>query len=78
MKRYKKILLFLLVFLQIVCIGNVQTKATAAIEDGLEISLTTDKEEYMSGEEIQVFLNLKNNSDIEIENVLVESNIPEQ
>ena len=62
MKQFKKVLLLMLVFLQIICVGNVQVKAATVTEEGLEISLTTDKKEYLQGEEIQVFLNIKNNS----------------
>ncbi|MBD5103517.1 MAG: hypothetical protein HDT47_01485 [Ruminococcaceae bacterium] len=49
-----------------------------SLQDGIEATLTTDKEEYLSDEPITATLTVKNTSDTAIVNVSLESLIPEE
>lgn len=46
-------------------------------KDGLEVTITTDKEVYRAGEEIKVTVAVKNTGQENIENVMVELEVPE-
>ena len=46
-------------------------------QDGLEVTLTTDKEKYSKGEEIVATLTVTNTNDTAVSNVSLENLIPE-
>lgn len=77
MKVWKKCgVLFLTVLL---CITMMAVPALAASDsqDGLEVTLTTDKEEYSKGEKIVATLEVTNTNDTAVSNVSLENLIPE-
>ena len=77
MRAIKKIPVFLLTM--ILCIGLVAMPAlaTSSSQDGLEVTLTTDKESYSQGEQIVATLTVTNTNDFVVNNVSLESVIPE-
>lgn len=77
MKAVKRILIYLLAM--IVCIGMMTIHAFAAssTQDGLEVMLTTDKEEYSQGEQITATLTVTNTNEVAVSNISLESMIPE-
>ena len=77
MKVWKKCgVLFLTVLL---CITMMAVPALAASDsqDGLEVTLTTDKEKYSKSEEIAATLTVTNTNDTAVSNVSLENLIPE-
>ena len=77
MKVWKKCgALFLTVLL---CITMMAVPALAASDsqDGFEVTLTTDKEEYSKGEEIAATLTVTNTNDTAVSNVSLENLIPD-
>lgn len=77
MKVWKKCgVLFLTVLL---CITMMAVPALAASDsqDGLEVTLTTDKEEYSKSEEIAATLTVTNTNDTAVSNVSLENLIPD-
>lgn len=77
MRAIKKIPVFLLTM--ILCIGLMAMPAFAASssQDGLEVTLTTDKETYSQGEQIVATLTVTNTNEIEVSNVSLENVIPQ-
>lgn len=77
MKAIKKIPVFLLTM--IMCIGLMAMPAFAASssQDGLEVTLTTDKESYSQSEQIVATLTVTNTNDFAVSNVSLENVIPE-
>lgn len=77
----KKITNLLLALSMIVCIlwatpigaiaANTETK------NGLEVTIITDKDEYTADEDIQISVNIKNNNTYTVEDVSVETLLPE-
>lgn len=55
---------------------NVQAVGTKT-KDGLEVSITTDKSDYTCDEEIQISVNIKNINKYKVEDVSVETLLPE-
>lgn len=77
MKVWKKCeVLFLTVLL---CITMMAVPALAASDsqDGLEVTLTTDKEKYSKSEEIVATLTVTNTNDTAVSNVSLENLVPE-
>lgn len=77
MRAIKKIPVFLLTM--ILCIGLMAMPAFAASssQDGLEVTLTTDKESYSQSEQIVASLTVTNTNDFAVSNVSLENVIPE-
>ena len=77
MKKAKKTLAFL--FAMILCIGMMTMNVSAASteQDGLEVSLTTDKSEYSQDDPITATLSVTNTNDAAVSNVSLENMIPE-
>lgn len=77
MRAIKKIPVFLLTM--ILCIGLMAMPAFAASssQDGLEVTLTTDKESYSQSEQIVATLTVINTNDFAVSNVSLENVIPE-
>ena len=77
MNRVKKVLS---VFMMILLIGfsSHSFLAETVSQDGIEVSIQTDKDEYLQDEEIEISLNIKNTNSYKIEGVLVETVLPEE
>lgn len=77
MKKLKKLSAILVAML--VLFSAITTTAFAAdvSQDGLEVSLITNKEAYEQGEQIAATLTVKNTNDFAVKNVTLESLIPD-
>ena len=77
MNAVKKSLAVLLAL--VLCVGMLALPAYAAevAQDGLEVTLTTDKDVYEQGETIVATLTVKNTNDVAAINVSLESLVPE-
>lgn len=77
MKVWKKLKVVVLTML--FCIGVMVQPALAAtmVQDGIEATLTTDKENYQQGEEITVTLMVTNTNRTEATNVSLETFLPD-
>lgn len=77
MKVWKKLKVVVLTML--FCIGVMVQPALAAtmVQDGIEATLTTDKENYQQGEEITVTLTVTNTNRTEATNVSLETFLPD-
>ncbi len=74
---------FATVLILLLCFGvfSVPTLAAEISQDGLEITLTTDKNEYTQGEPIEATLTVKNTNtfalyDVSLENIIPEGYVP--
>lgn len=77
MKVWKKCgVLFLTVLLCIIVMA-IPALAASDSQDGLEVTLTTDKEEYSKGEKIAATLTVTNTNNTAVSNVSLENLIPE-
>ena len=88
MKTYAKVLSSLLALLMLFCVipqtaafavndGQTGAEQTAAAQDGITLSVETDKDSYASGEEINVTVTVKNTNDYVINNATVTVELPE-
>lgn len=79
-KHMKKIasLLFALslVFCVLLALPLNASAASTGTQDGLEVTITTDKTEYTADEDIQVSVNIKNNNSYKVEDVSIETLLP--
>lgn len=77
MRVLKKFLSFLVMLM--LCVGVMATPVLAASvsQDGLEITLTTNKERYSKGESIMATLTVKNTNDFAVKNVSLKNVVPE-
>ena len=79
MRKHKQRRIFSLVlaFVALLCISGLHAFAATVTQDGLEVTLVTDKAEYSANEQIKTTLTVKNNNDTAVENVDLETAIPE-
>ena len=78
MKKCKKLLAFTLaVLLAFACYAVPAFASSSASQYGLEATIVTDKESYKANEEIHVTVTVKNTNDFKVENVSMESLLPE-
>ena len=77
MKGMRKLSAILLAVMLCVGIINIPVFAATTSQDGLEVTLTTDKDEYSQGEEITATLTVKNTSEFAVNNVSLKGIIPE-
>lgn len=77
MKKLKKIILFLFIIIFSLKINTNSIFAATLSQDGLEIILTTDKEEYNQDEQIVATLTVTNTNIFTITNISLENIIPE-
>lgn len=77
MKEKKKILAFLCTM--VLCIGmmTMTVSAVSTEQDGLEVSLTADKNEYSQGDQITATLAVTNTNGVTVSNVSLSNIIPE-
>lgn len=77
MKKIKKFSSFLLMLMLSVNMVFLPVSAASVSQDGLEVSLITDKEEYSAGEQIELVLKVKNTNTEAVSNVSLEDFIAE-
>lgn len=78
MKKCKKLLAFTLsVLLAFACYAVPAFASSSANQNGLEATIVTDKESYKANEDIHVTVTVKNTNDFKVENVSMESLLPE-
>lgn len=78
MKKCKRLVaLTMAVLIAFVCFALPSLASSTASQYGLEASIVTDKESYKANEEIHVTVTVKNANDFKVENVSMESLLPE-
>lgn len=77
MKVWRKIPVFLAML--VLCIGmiNMPVSAASNTQDGLKVTLTTDKDTYSQSDEIKVNISVENTNSFDVNNVSLESIIPD-
>ena len=76
MKGMRKLSAILLAVMLCVGIISIPVFAATISQDGLEVTLTTDKTEYKIGEEVKATLTVKNTNKVAVSNVSLENIIP--
>ena len=77
MKMMKKVSVFLLMLVLCMSVMVIPAFASSTSQDGLEVALTTDKETYDKGEQIEASLTVTNTNDYAVNNVLLKKMIPD-
>lgn len=78
MKKKRGIQSFLVLLMAIICmVVPFSVEAATQTQDGLTVSLTTDKENYAQDEDIQVILSVTNEGNDPVSNISLENIIPE-
>ena len=78
MKKCKRLVaLTMAVLIAFVCFALPSLASSTASQYGLEATIVTDKESYKANEEIHVTVTVKNTNDFKVENVSMESLLPE-
>lgn len=77
MRKIQK--LFIVLFTLVFCFGisTIPAFAASVSQDGLEVTLVTDKTAYEQDEQITATLSIKNTNEYDLENISVQSIIPE-
>lgn len=77
MKVWQKISVFLAML--VLCFGMINMPVSAATntQDGLKVTLTTDKDMYSQSDEIKVNISVENTNSFDVNNVSLESIIPD-
>ena len=77
MKVWQKISVFLAML--VLCFGMINMPVSAATntQDGLKVTLTTDKDTYSQSDEIKVNISVENTNSFDVNNVSLESVIPD-
>lgn len=76
MKQIKQIMIVVLALVLAASLSLTAFAATAS-QDGLELSVTTDKTSYSATEQVTVTVTVKNTNTFAVSNVAVESNVPD-
>ena len=77
MKVVKKFTTFLLMLILCISLTAIPAFAESLTQDGLEVTLITDKSEYSKSEQIVTTLTVKNTNDFAIKNVSLENVVPD-
>lgn len=77
MKMVRKISVFLLALMLCTGMMSVPVSAAESSQDGLKVTLTTDKEEYSQGEQIAAELTVTNSNTFEVTDISVRMSVPE-
>lgn len=78
MKKIASLLLTLsLVFCVLLALPLNTSAASTATQNGLEVTITADKDEYTADEDVHVSVNIKNNNSYKVEDISVETLLPE-
>ena len=77
MKVWRKVSVFLAML--VLCAGmiNMPVSAASDTQDGLKVTLTTDKDTYSQSDEIKVNISVENTNSFDVNNVSLESIIPD-
>lgn len=77
MKVWRKVSVFLAML--VLCAGmiNMPVSAASDTQDGLKVTLTTDKDTYSQSDEIKVNISVENTNSFDVNNVSLESVIPD-
>lgn len=76
MKKTEEILAFLMTFILCVSMLVMPVSAASANQDGIEVSLMTDKEAYSQSEQIKATMTVTNTNDIAVNNIRLENVVP--
>lgn len=76
MKNIKKISIILVTIAILFCVNSLQVFATTSIQDGIDVNLTTNKENYSKDEQITTTLTITNTNATDVVNVSIENIIP--
>lgn len=75
-KRWLSIILVLATFISVLfCTG--MNVCAEAVTDGISVSVSSDKAEYDSGDEIKLEITVKNTNDFEVSNLKIENILPD-
>lgn len=77
MKKTNKILSVIVALVILTVTACLTVFATQKSQDGLEVQIVTDKENYSTNESIKTSITVKNTNDYEISNLTVKANLPE-
>lgn len=78
MKKIASFLFKLVLVFCLLCALPLAAEAKSAeTRSGLEVSLITDKDAYLAGEEVQVTVQIKNTNTFKVENVSIETLLPD-
>lgn len=77
MKAIKKIPIFLLTMMLCLGIMTIPVIAASSMQDGLEVTLTTDKKTYSRSDQIVATLTVTNKNDVAVSNITLENLIPD-
>lgn len=77
MRTRKRFTLIVLSMIFCVCMLATPAYAESVSQDGLEVTLTTDKTDYTASDDIVAVLKVKNTNDAAVENVSLETLIPD-
>lgn len=77
MKGMRKLSAILLAVMLCVGMINIPVFAATSTQDGLEVTLTTDKESYSQNDQIEATLTVKNTNSVAVSNVSLENVVPE-
>ena len=77
MKIAKKLVAVVVSALMMFSIVGMNVFAASTTQDGLEVSLTTDKEAYNRDENISVKITVTNNNSVAVENIAMENFVPD-
>ena len=77
MKRLKKTLIYLLAM--VLCSGIFMVPVLGAVQeqDGIKVTLTTDKDTYAKGETISAVLSVENTNEEAVQNVTLKNYVPD-
>ena len=77
MKFFKRISAVAISMIMMCSIAEMNVFAVSTVQDGLEVSLTTDKEIYSKNEKITATLSVKNTNTADVTDVSMETAIPD-
>lgn len=76
-KKFNLFLIFSLIFTTLLVLPFEVNAASQDSKDGLEISITTDKNEYLKNEDIQISIIIKNNNTHRVDGISLETLLPD-
>ncbi|MBQ2384229.1 MAG: InlB B-repeat-containing protein, partial [Oscillospiraceae bacterium] len=77
MRTFKKLLAVFLALTVLAGMLAMPVSAASVVQDGLEVTLSTDRESYARGDSVEATLTVTNTGDTQIENIAIESVIPQ-
>ena len=77
MRKIKKLAVFLVISVLLICCISLTAFAATGSQDGLSVEIKTDKDTYSATEQIKVEIIVTNTNSFTVENVTIESILPE-